>query len=89
MMELKEAPAIEAPGIKYARLMRYDSNNVAVLTCVYNDGVISSCSGKIKDGKFEPELCYSSEPGQDGAFFPWVAHLAAVGYKEQPIEVEK
>lgn len=84
--ELKEAPIIEAPGVKHARLMHQD-NGLAVLTAVYSDGVITSCSGKIKDGKFESDECYSSETGQEGSYFPWLAHLAAVGYKEQHIEV--
>lgn len=87
-MELKELPAIEAPGIKDATLMHQD-NGLAVLTCVYDDGVISSCSGRIENKEFKPESCYSSEPGQEGAYFPWIAHLAAVGYKEQHIPVEK
>ena len=78
----------EALRIKHARLMHQDKG-LAVLTCVYDDGVISSCSGKIEDGKFKSECCYSSEPGQEEAFFPWVAHLAAVGYKERDIEVER
>lgn len=84
-MELKELPVIEAPGIKHARLMVNNPTGLAVLTAVFSDGVISSCSGKIKDGEFKPELCYSSEAGQEGAFFPWIAHLSAVGYKEQHI----
>jgi len=84
---LKEAPIIEAPNIRHARLMHCDDGK-AVLCALYSDGVITSCSGKINDGEFEPEECYSSESGQEGSFFPFIAHLAAVGYKEQHIETE-
>lgn len=75
----------EMPGVKHARLMHRDDGKHAVLTCLWEDGAISSCS--FEDN--EVKCCHTEKDGGSEAYFAWCAHLAGVGYKEQPIKTEK
>jgi hypothetical protein len=75
----------KALGVKYARLMQLDGHPVKVLACLWEDGAITSCAF---DSRRSVECCHSETDGGQGAYFAWIAHLAAMGYKEMPIEVE-
>lgn len=81
----KELPVIKSLSVKYARMMEKDGHPVKVLTFLWEDGSITSCAF---DSKNSVQCCHSSAPGQDGAYWPWISHLASLGYKEHPIEVE-
>ena len=83
-MNAKELPLIRTVGVKYARRMHRDDGKYPVLAVLWEDGAISSLAFKDAD-----VVCEHTEMsgGQD-AYFAWIAHLAAKGYKEVPIEVE-
>lgn len=72
------------PGVKHARYLHRDDGKHAVLTCLWEDGAISSCTMEEKEVK----CCHTEKDGGEEAYFAWVAHLAGVGYKEVPVETE-
>jgi hypothetical protein len=80
-------PLLVTEGIKQARLMESPNPHRRVLLALWADGAITSC---VVEGSGEPEAlcCYTSGPGQEGAFWPFVAHLASLGFRERPLEVE-
>jgi len=84
--ELGVCPPSELmPGVKHVRFMHRDDGKHAVLTCLWADNSITSCSFEDKEVK----CCETEKDGGEKAYWAWVAHLAGVGYKEQPIETEK
>jgi hypothetical protein len=85
--ERRYEPLLMAETVKQARLMESPNPHRRVLLALWADGAITSC---VVEGSGEPEAlcCYTSEPGQEGAFWPFVAHLASLGFRERPLEVE-
>lgn len=78
------------PGIKHAAELWKEGSPRRIRVGVFEDGVVTSCVVELDDGgRTKSELCcYSTEPGQEAVFWPWIAHLSAVGYKEKRIDVE-
>lgn len=87
-MRENELPVIRTIPMKEARVMSHGNPDIRVLVGLYQDGVISSAVMRKKNGEWVEECTYSSAPGQDAVYWPWIAHLSAVGYDEHPIEVE-
>lgn len=85
---------LSAPGVKHAAELWKNSSNGKirrVRLALWSDGTITSCEAELKDEKEIDGSCYTTEPGQEEAFWAFQAHLTSpeVGYKVKSIEVEK
>lgn len=80
------------PGIKHAAEFYKDGSKKVVRLACFEDGVITSCVVEVDgEGKTKEKVCcYSTEPGQEAAFWAFEAHLTSpeVGYKIRRVEVE-
>lgn len=80
-------------GIKHAaELWKNSLDGVRkVKLALWQDGAITSCEATYDEkGKEIKGTCYTTEPGQEKAFWAFQAHLTSpeVGYKVKSIEVE-
>jgi len=86
---------LRAPKIKHAAELLKNSpsgKKRRVRLALWTDGVITSCEAVL--GALGEEIegtCYTTEPGQEEAYWAFKAHLTSpeVGYKVKQVEVEK
>lgn len=78
------APIMRTVGVKHARRMHRDDGKFPVVAVLWEDGAITSLAYESADVVCE----YTEMNGGQEAYWAWIAHLAAKGYKEVPIEVE-
>lgn len=84
----KETP-VYAEGMKYARLMEHTNPKIKVKLGLWDSGAVTSCIENPEDVPGVEESCYSTEAGQDGAFWAFIAHLSSNGFREHHVEVEE
>lgn len=85
---------LRSPQIKHAaELWKNTSGKVRkVRLALWNDGAITSCEATMNaTGKEIEGTCYTTEPGQEEAYWAFKAHLTSpeVGYNVKGIEIEQ
>lgn len=83
---------LRARGVKHAAELwknSADGKVRRVRLALWDDGAITSCEATLKDDKEIDGTCYTTEPGQEEAFWAFQAHLSdpRIGYKVKSIEV--